>query len=72
MLIIKIVIFVEEIDQYRVFAPQLVELLHYHFRLYFLIIILFSSMAFLPEMPSLGDIGWVRLGLEGVNIYFNP
>ena len=22
----------------------------------------FSSMAFLPQMHSLGDIGWVRLG----------
>ena len=34
----------------------------YGFPMYFLITRLFSSMPFLSEMHSLGDIGWVRLG----------
>ena len=38
----------------------------YVFPMYFLITRLFSSMAFLSEMHSLGDIGWVGLGWVGL------
>ena len=41
--------------------PPLFFYRQYVFPMYILIIRLFSSMAFLSEMNSLGDIGWVRL-----------
>ena len=44
-----------EFGQYWVFAPQPIEFLYYHFRLYFLITRLFSSKAFLPEINNKWD-----------------
>ena len=44
------------------FIPPLFFYWQYVFPMYFLITRLFSSMAFLSEMHSLRDIGWVRLG----------
>ena len=45
------------------FKPgQVLKVKNIVFPMYFLITRLFSSMAYLPQMHSLGDIGWVRLG----------
>ena len=45
-----------------VLSPPLFFYRQYVFPMYFLITRLFSSMVFLSEMHSLGDIGWIRLG----------
>ena len=49
-----------------VLSPPLFFYLQYVFPMYFLSTRLFSSMAFLSEMHSLGDIGWVGLGWVGL------